>query len=58
MVHNSMAYQHCDGTQQYVIPAPLLTVKHYIKIINLELRRIQLIVVLFQQYYHIMKQEY
>ena len=58
MVYNSMAYQHCDGTQQYGIPAPLLAVKHYISIINLELRRIQLIFVLFQQYYHIMKQEY
>jgi hypothetical protein len=21
MVHNSMAYQHCDGTQQYGTPA-------------------------------------
>jgi len=57
-LHNSMAYQHCDGMQQYGIPAPLPTVKHYINIINSELRKIQLNFVLFQQYFHIMKQEY
>jgi hypothetical protein len=46
-----------DGTQQYGITAPLLAVKHYMNIINLEFRKIQLIFVLFQQYYYIMKQE-